>query len=115
MLYTHDPITYPESAYHGGGATQAKRVGARNGHRWSHLTADFYPELHEFAKLLGMKTSWAQPGHYDLTPAKHALALRLGALNLSFRECCLRIRALHTGTPLLHAPDSFEKERTPSS
>jgi hypothetical protein len=48
-----------------------------------HLTATTLEELHEFAAKLGLKREWFQEhrliSHYDLTPSKRALALRLGA------------------------------------
>lgn len=66
---------------------QAKRVGARHDHMWCHLWADSEEELHTMAQRLGMRRSWFQnrPGfpHYDLVPSKRALALRLGAKEMS--------------------------------
>lgn len=74
----------------------------RNGSRvrrswWSHLTADTQEELHEFAARLGLRRSYFQPGRplggkpspfwrYDLTAAKRAQALRLGARAVSWRD-----------------------------
>lgn len=66
------------------------RVWAHAKHRCfkagsAHLTsdADSLDELHEFAARLGLKREWFQDHfiapHYDLSPAKHALALKLGA------------------------------------
>lgn len=57
----------------------------------AHLTTDgSIDELHAFAAKLGLKRSWFQPHwsapHYDLSPAKHALALELGATFVSARE-----------------------------
>lgn len=52
----------------------------------AHLTADTLEELHAFAARLGLKRSWFQDKivpHYDLSPQKHALALRLGAVYMS--------------------------------
>src|SRR4051794_28522630 len=54
--------------------------------RWSHLvsTKD-EAELHAFAARLGLRRGWAQlrpaasAAHYDVTPPKRALAVRLGA------------------------------------
>ena len=46
-------------------------------------------DLHAFAAKLGLRRAWFQPRstpHYDLSPAKHGLALRLGATFLSARE-----------------------------
>lgn len=51
----------------------------------AHLLADGLDELHMFAARLGMRRAWFQPGtpssvpHYDLSPARHAHALVLGA------------------------------------
>lgn len=86
------------------------RVGGFNA-RWSHLTADTQDELHEFAERLGLKRAWFQdpcvngkpvalPGtlhaemwHYDVTASKRALAIRLGATAVPFRELPAIIRA----------------------
>lgn len=55
-----------------------------------HLTADTLDELHLFAEKLGLKREWYQDHplvkHYDLTVKKRALALQLGAIEMSFRE-----------------------------
>lgn len=73
---------------------QAYRVGQRNGHRWCHLWADSDDELHAFAARLGMKRAWFQDSpslhHYDLTPEKRALAIRLGALEGHVRNAIRR-------------------------
>jgi len=48
-------------------------------------------ELHAFAARLGLKRAWAQlrphasAAHYDITPPKRALAIRLGALAVDGR------------------------------
>lgn len=56
----------------------------------AHLTADTVSELHAFAAALDLKLSWFQERsvepHYDLSPAKHVLALKLGAVFVSARE-----------------------------
>lgn len=61
----------------------------------AHLTVDgALDELHAFAARLGLRRAWFQDHvlapHYDLSPAKHALALRLGALLVPAREQALR-------------------------
>lgn len=81
--------------------------------RWSHLTADTREELHEFAARLGLRREWfqdpaapgrkpfpARPGspaaeswHYDVTAAKRAQAIRLGAQSITWREALEIIRA----------------------
>ena len=55
-----------------------------------HLFADTSEELHAFAERLGMRRSWFQDDprlpHYDLTPARRAEAVRLGAREMTRRE-----------------------------
>lgn len=47
-------------------------------------------ELHAFAAKLGLRRGWFQPHHilphYDLTPARRAKAVALGATEVSMRE-----------------------------
>ena len=85
-VYVDDLV--PAASYRGRGAVQARRVGARYGHRWCHLFARpaDRAELHAFAAALGMRREWWQGDHYDLVPPKRALALRRGALAVSRRE-----------------------------
>lgn len=61
--------------------------------RWSHMVSDVGPdELHAFAARLGLKRSWSQERpkssahHYDIVPTKRALAIRLGAKEVTSRE-----------------------------
>jgi len=80
------------------------RVGGLSG-RWSHLIADSQQELHAFAARLGLKRAWFQdptvngkptpvkPGcraaenwHYDVTASKRTLAIKLGAVAVSWRD-----------------------------
>ncbi len=61
------------------------------GNRWCHLTCEGdLEELHQFAAKLGMRRSWFQPHatlpHYDLTPSKRALAVKLGAKEITMAE-----------------------------
>lgn len=76
--------------YRGKDAAQAQRVGARNGNRWCHLFTDeadrAFPELHAFAKRIGMRRSWFQGDHYDLTPGRRAAAVRAGAREVTRKE-----------------------------
>jgi len=60
---------------------------------WCHMVTDGpIEELHALAARLGLRRSWFQPGtahpfpHYDLTPNKRALALRLGATSITTIE-----------------------------
>lgn len=69
---------------------QAYRVGARHGHRWSHMWSDDVEALHKIARKIGMKREWFQnkPGfpHYDLTPTKRARAIAAGAIERSLTD-----------------------------
>lgn len=73
---------------------QARRVGAKNGDRWCHLMADSLEELHEFARKIGLKRRWFQGDHYDLTPCRRIVAVRLGAQEVSSRKLVEIRRAL---------------------
>ena len=61
-------------------------------HRGScHLTTDgALEELHAFAAKIGMRRSWFQDHalapHYDLTPPRRELAIRLGAIFVGARD-----------------------------
>lgn len=62
-----------------------------------HLTTDGpLAELHAFARRVGLRREWFQDHHlaphYDLTAARRSLAVRLGAVEVSAREQCLRRR-----------------------
>lgn len=66
-----------------------------------HMQADTLEELHAMADRLGLKRSWFQskPGkpwhdHYDLTRAKRDLAIRLGAVAVTWREAARRNRTV---------------------
>ncbi len=77
----------------------------RYGRQWCHLTADSEEELHAFAERLGLRREWYQRGmhnrgpwhwylsHYDLTPNKRALAVRLSAVEVALREQAERFAA----------------------
>lgn len=86
-VYVDGMATYDEA--------QIKQPARQFGQRWCHLfagSADGIEELHQFAARLGLKRSWYQPAkrwqfcHYDLTPNKRALAVRLGAVEIDARE-----------------------------
>lgn len=64
---------------------------------WCHMIADDDDELHEFAAMLGLKRESFQTqshlNHYDITKEKRALAIQMGAVELTRREMVQRIRA----------------------
>lgn len=59
------------------------------GKLWCHLFSEDLTELHDFASRLGMRRGWFQEPpkaswpHYDITKAKRATAVQMGA-----REAC---------------------------
>jgi hypothetical protein len=76
---------------------QARRVGARNGHRWSHMMADTVEELHAMATRIGLRRAWFQGDHYDLTPSRRALAVKYGAKEVTSRDLVALRRAQRSG------------------
>ncbi len=65
--------------------------------RWCHMVSDTSEEeLHAFAASIGCRREWAQlpPAsrvpHYDLTPPRRAMAIKLGAVRVTSRELVLR-------------------------
>jgi len=64
---------------------------------WCHMVSDASEEeLHAFAARVGLKRSWAQlrprasAAHYDLTQKRRAMAIKLGAVEVSRRELVMR-------------------------
>lgn len=69
----------------------------RAGKVWCHMVSDEGPdELHAFAARIGLKREWSQERpkasahHYDLTPSRRALAVKLGAVEVTGRELAMR-------------------------
>ena len=61
-----------------------------------HLLADTEAELCEFAARIGLEMKWLQPtpiAHFDLTARRRTLAVHAGAIEITFREAALLIRA----------------------
>ncbi len=60
-----------------------------------HMIGDSLEELHRMASQLGLKREWFQTRsalpHYDLTPNKRKLALRLGAKEITLRDMARRV------------------------
>ncbi len=62
-----------------------------------HMTADTTAELHRMADAIGVSRRWAQyPGtrreHYDICLSKRKLAIRLGAVAVSWLELGRKMR-----------------------
>ena len=70
----------------------ARAVALHNGGRWCHMWTDLGNEeaLHQMARKLGLKRAWFQDKHnfphYDLTPARRALAVMYGCEEKSLKE-----------------------------
>ena len=94
-VYVDSLLVYNSASYRGTDSVQARRVGARHGHRWCHLFATTAGgrELHAFARRLGLRREWFQGNHYDLTPTKREHALRLGAVSLDRKHAVAVWRA----------------------
>ncbi len=62
---------------------------------WCHMVVSrdsSFDELHEFAARIGLKRSWFQGDHYDLTPSRRAAAVRAGAREIEDHELKDRLR-----------------------
>ena len=59
---------------------------------WSHMVTDgdSFDELHAMAERIGLRREWFQGDHYDVVPAKRALAIRSGAVAVTARELVTR-------------------------
>lgn len=63
-----------------------------------HMTADTREELDAMADRIGVNRRWIQyPGtpreHYDIALVKRAQAVKFGAIEITWRETALRVRA----------------------
>ncbi len=80
MIYVDPIVQYP-----------ACRLRSK---QWCHMATDGdLEELHAMAACLGLRRSWFQDRslpHYDLTPNKRVVALRLGAVSVGSVELARR-------------------------
>ena len=63
--------------------------------KMSHLISDNEKELHAMAGKIGVARRWYQGDHYDICLSKRALAISLGAVEVTMRQLagisyCLR-------------------------
>lgn len=66
-----------------------------------HMIADTPEELHDMARRIGMKRSWFQSGsfpHYDVSRTRRAMAVKLGAREVSSKQLVAIIRKLRQRT-----------------
>lgn len=62
-------------------------LGHFRGMQMSHLIADDEDELHILAARIGMKREWYQGDHYDVPLTRRDLALEMGAVAVTYRQC----------------------------
>lgn len=71
--------------------------------KMSHMIAETHEELHAMADKLGLKRSWFQGDHYDISMSVRARAVQLGAVEIGMRELAclswLQNRGLPMGDP----------------
>ncbi len=88
MIYVDKLIWWPQTA--APGAERYFGKGKPSCHLWCDLGEE--EQLHELAQSIGLRRSWFQIGakpwlsHYDLTPSKRALALKVGAKEMSYAD-----------------------------
>lgn len=54
-----------------------------------HMAADDPAELHSMARMIGVSRRWYQGDHYDVTLSCRAKAVKLGAVETTWRELAL--------------------------
>lgn len=54
-----------------------------------HMLADSADEMHEMARRIGVQRHWYQGDHYDICKERRALAVNLGAQEITKREAVL--------------------------
>jgi hypothetical protein len=57
-----------------------------------HMIADTDEELHAMAAKIGVQRKWfqgppAHDSHYDIAISKRALAVKMGAVEITYRQC----------------------------
>ncbi len=62
-------------------------IGQFHGMQMSHMIADSDAELHAMAQRIGMRRGSYQGDHYDVPLDRRGLALTLGAVAITFRQC----------------------------
>ena len=88
-----------------------RRVAPTERWRWrqsAHMIADTLGELHTAALAIGLRRQWFQPRsfpHYDLTVARHARALEVGAKLVDRRELVAVIRRVRAANAAVVYPD----------
>jgi hypothetical protein len=64
-----------------------------------HMIADTEEELHTMAHKIGVARKWYQGDHYDITLSKKAVAIKLGAKEITQWELGRMVIAKRVGLP----------------
>ncbi|MBE9603457.1 DUF4031 domain-containing protein [Acetobacteraceae bacterium H6797] len=73
-------------------------LGAFKGMRMSHMIADDEAELHAMADAIGMPRRSYQGNHYDVPLERRAMAVALGAVQVSMKQMAgMVVRQRETG------------------
>lgn len=66
----------------------------------SHMIADTDAELFTMADKIGVARRWYQQDHFDVTQAKKQLAIRYGAILITWRQAGLMMVNRRSGWPM---------------
>jgi hypothetical protein len=61
-------------------------IGQFKGMKMSHMISDDEDELHVMAARLGLRRAWHQGDHYDVPLDAREKAVRLGAIEITYRQ-----------------------------
>lgn len=89
-------------------------IGQFRNMKMSHMIATTEEELHAMADRLGLKRSWYQGDHYDVSLFKRDLAIRYGAVPIEYKTCALMCAVRKMGGALpdpSNAREIWEKLR----
>jgi len=67
-------------------------MGRYRGMKMSHMIADTEEELLQFADKLGLKRSWYQGDHFDVSLSVRTKAIAMGAVPITLRELAAKAR-----------------------
>jgi Protein of unknown function (DUF4031) len=65
-----------------------------------HMIADTEAELHAMADKIGLKRKWYQGDHYDVALVTRALAVRHGAVEITWKQCSAMMYFQRRGLPM---------------
>lgn len=82
-----------------------------------HMIADTDAELHAMADAIGVERRWHQApprhtSHYDITKGKRKLAIRHGAVQITWRQAGAMMQLKKCGLPMGHPDAAVERWRS---